>query len=72
MAMVLPSDASTALLFENVNGQFTPPWPTSPDALQSISEPLSVPDPAPVTVMFDAHVAVNDTLALVELTGVTV
>lgn len=55
-----------------MNGQFTPPWPTRPLALQVIVCPLSVPAPEPVTVMLPAHVAVNDTFALDAVVGVTV
>src|SRR3954454_10425588 len=55
-----------------LNGQFTPPWPTRPVALQLIADPLSVPEPEPVTVMLLAQVAVNETLALDEVVGVTV
>src|ERR1051325_11245582 len=69
---MLPSVPSVALLLVNENGQFTPPWPTSPLALQLIVWPESVPDPEPVTLMLDAHVAVNVTFALVVLSGVTV
>src|SRR5262252_8204651 len=69
---IVPSVPSVALLFVNVNGQFTPPWPTRPDADQSMVDPANVPDPEPVTVMFAAQVAVNVTFALDVLTGVTV
>lgn len=61
-----------AVLFENVNGQFTPPWPTRPVALQVIVDPESVPLPEPDTLMLLAQVAVNVTLALSVPTGVTV
>src|SRR3954471_8269702 len=69
---MLPSLPSVALLLVNVNGQFTPPCATSPLALQLIADPDNVPVPAPVTVMFDAQVAVNETLALDAVVGVTV
>jgi hypothetical protein len=37
-----------------------------------MTESVRVPDPDPVTVMLPAHVAVNETLALDEVVGVTV
>jgi hypothetical protein len=64
--------SSAALLLLKVNGQFTPPWDTRPLELQLRASPASVPLPEPVTVMLLAHVAVNDTFALVAVVGVTV
>jgi hypothetical protein len=72
LTAIVPSLPRVALLFVNVNGQFTPPCPTSPLAFQSMVEPESVPEPDPVTLMLLAQVAVNDTVALEALTGVTV
>src|SRR6185436_1016529 len=69
---ICPVASSVALLLVNVNGQFTPPWPTSPLAVQLIVFPLNVPEPDPVTVMLPAHVAVNDTFAVDVPVGVTV
>ena len=60
------------MLLVKLKGQFTPPWPTRPVALHATAEPLSVPDPEPVTAMFPAHVAENVTLALDGVVGITV
>jgi hypothetical protein len=60
------------VLFENENGQFTPPWPTRPVALHVMVDPDSVPLPDPDTLMLLAQVAVNVTLALLVPVGVTV
>lgn len=65
-------ESIVAVLFENVKGQLTPPWPTRPVALQVIVDPDKVPLPDPETLMLLAHVAVKVTLALLALTGVTV
>jgi hypothetical protein len=61
-----------ALPLVNVNGQFTPPWPTSPCAAQLSDEPDNVPVPVPLTLIPPPHVATNVTFADVALTGVTV
>jgi hypothetical protein len=60
------------VLLLKVNGQFTPPWPTRPLALQVMALPASVPFPEPFTVMLLAHVAENVTFALLVPVGVTV
>ena len=61
-----------ALPFVNVNGQFTPPWLTSPCAVQLSAEPDNVPVPVPLTLIPPPHVAANVTFAAEALTGVTV
>jgi hypothetical protein len=65
-------ESCVAFPLVNVKGQFTPPWPTRPFALQSSVEPDKVPVPEPLTPMLPPHVAAKDTFAAVELTGVTV
>ena len=61
-----------AVPFVKLNGQFTPPWPTSPFALHASELPESVPVPDPVTAMLPPQVPANVTFADDELTGVTV
>src|SRR5512132_3218122 len=56
----------------NVNGQLSEPWVTVPCTFQPSVEPETVPLPVPFTWMFPAQVALNDTLADVLVTGVTV
>src|ERR1044072_5867153 len=69
---MLPSAPRVALLLVKVNGQLTPPCDTSPLALQLTVDPASVPEPAPVPVMWLARVAVNGAVALVDVVGLTV
>ena len=67
-----PVESCVAVPLVRVNGQLTPPWLTSPLADQLSVEPEIEPVPAPLTLMLPPHVAVNETVAVDELAGVTV
>ena len=68
----LPVESWVAVPFDSVNGQLTPPWLTRPLADQLSVDPEIDPVPAPFTLIVPPQIAVNDTVPLDELTGVTV
>lgn len=63
---------SAAFPLGKEKGQLTLPWLTSPWAVQFSAAPEIVPVPVPFTWILPAQVALNVTLALVAVTGVTV
>ncbi len=70
--MIPPEASSVALPFVNVNGQLMPPCPTSPWAVHSSVEPLTLPVPVPFTCMAPAQVPAKVTFAAEVFNGVTV